>query len=238
MKEKIKKFIDYEFRNIPDSKEVQSAKLEAFQNLSDTYEAYIEQGMESNEAYIQAINNLGDFTQSFKETEIKTHHENPQWQQTLFVIGLVSSIFSVPIILLSTIIGSLILLNGMTTFFVSAYFYIKKAKYILEHEKDVDGHNQMLKNAYGFYHKNRLPWLFSSSYLLASAITSLSSSLLITIVFHDPLQITDFDIILFTLFTTIFLFVVIFIVMLIVLSFINHKIKKAYIQMTGDHVSH
>ena len=69
MKKKIESYIAYEFRNIEKTDEVLEAMEEAYANLSDLYDDLIAKGKDQEEAYIESIKRLGEFSKEFTKKE-------------------------------------------------------------------------------------------------------------------------------------------------------------------------
>jgi hypothetical protein len=172
MKKKIKSYINYEFRDVPDTKEVQEAKDEAFANLCDLYDDLISKGKTEEEAYIGAIKNLGEFSKNFK-SEIKEEYvSDPKWADALLVISVVTAIFSLPLLVFHFLFGTILLVASALSFAVSAYFMNQKAVYVLNEKKDLELHNHLLTKVFRFARRNRIFWILSVSYVVTIILST------------------------------------------------------------------
>lgn len=238
MKEKIRNYIVYQFRNIEKTKEVEEAMEEAYLNLVELFDSFVQKNFSEEQAYIKSVEQLGDFSSHFSENkQMEKQTIRPEWSESSLVGGLVASAFSVPVMFISLIWGAVFLFLGMLSFFVPAYFYYKNAKYVLETKKDVDYHNQTLKKIFTFYHYHSYAWIVAVSLLISNAIASVVSSGLLFLVLatsEQSITFTEIDQFLMNIMIGALLFLVIFVIVFFIAKHINKKIIASYEAQTGD----
>lgn len=69
MNSKIKNYVDVLFKGIPNTKKAQELKEEILSNLNDHFEAHIAEGKSENQAYTDALGDLGDIDELLKSLE-------------------------------------------------------------------------------------------------------------------------------------------------------------------------
>ncbi|MCQ2592645.1 MAG: permease prefix domain 1-containing protein [Treponema sp.] len=69
MNSKIKNYVDVLFKDIPNTKKAMELKEEILSTLNDHFEAHIAEGKSENQAYTEALANLGDIDSLLKELE-------------------------------------------------------------------------------------------------------------------------------------------------------------------------
>lgn len=238
MKEKIRNYIEYQFRNIEKTKEVEEAMEEAYLNLIELFDSFVQKNFSEEQAYIKSVEQLGDFSSHFGENkQVERQTIRPEWSESSLVGGLVASAFSVPVMFISLIWGAVFLFLGMLSFFVPAYFYYKNAKYVLETKKDVEYHNQTLKKIFTFYHYHSYAWIVSISMLITSALASIVSSGILFLVLatsEQSIAFTEIDQFLMNIMVSALLFFIIFVIVFFIAKHINKKIIDLYEKQTGD----
>lgn len=238
MKEKIRDYILYQFRNIEKTKEVEEAIEEAYLNLVELYESFLEKQCTEEQAYIKSVEQLGDFSSHFQDVKHSQRQTiRPEWSESSLVGGLVASAFSVPMMFINLIWGALFLFIGLVTYFVPAYFYYKHARFVLETKKDVEYHNMTLKKIFTFYHYHSYAWIVSVSMLITSALASIVSSGLLFLVLatsEQTIAFTEIDQFLMNIMINALLFFIIFVIIFFITKHINKKIIAFYENLTGD----
>ncbi len=66
MNSKIKNYVDVLFNDIPKTKKAMELKQEILSNMQDHYDAHIQEGLSENQAYTQAISDIGDIDELLK----------------------------------------------------------------------------------------------------------------------------------------------------------------------------
>lgn len=69
MNSKIKNYVDVLFRDIPNTKKAQELKEEILSTLNDHFEEHIAEGKSENQAYTEALGDLGDIDELLKDLE-------------------------------------------------------------------------------------------------------------------------------------------------------------------------
>ncbi|HHU80737.1 MAG TPA: hypothetical protein GXZ35_05325 [Acholeplasmataceae bacterium] len=238
MKKKIESYIAYEFRNIEKTDEVLEAMEEAYANLSDLYEDLIAKGKDQEEAYIETIKRLGEFSKEFTKKEKVEYAVKPKWADTLLVISVVFGIASLPVLFLNLLIGSLLLMVSAGCFSVSAYFLYENANFALVEKKDLYYHNHTLEKIYKFVRLNKNFWMISISLIIALVFNKLIIELF-SWVFY--IATPEFDVDLLIDFETrakplfaLLLFIIILPICLIVGQKQYNKALRKYVDLTGN----
>lgn len=238
MKKKIESYIAYEFRNIEKTDEVLEAMEEAYANLSDLYDDLIAKGKDQEEAYIESIKRLGEFSKEFTKKEKVEYAVKPKWADTLLVISVVFGIASLPVLFLNLLIGSLLLMVSAGCFSVSAYFLYENANFALVEKKDLYYHNHTLEKIYKFVRLNKNFWMISISLIIALVFNKLIIELF-SWVFY--IATPEFDVDLLIDFETrakplfaLLLFIIILPICLIVGQKQYNKALRKYVDLTGN----
>ncbi len=238
MKKKIESYIAYEFRNIEKTDEVLEAMEEAYANLSDLYDDLIAKGKDQEEAYIETIKRLGEFSKEFTKKEKVEYAVKPKWADTLLVISVVFGIASLPVLFLNLLIGSLLLMVSAGCFSVSAYFLYENANFALVEKKDLYYHNHTLEKIYKFVRLNKNFWMISISLIIALVFSKLIIELF-SWVFY--IATPEFDVDLLIDFETrakplfaLLLFIIILPICLIVGQKQYNKALRKYVDLTGN----
>ncbi len=238
MKKKIESYIAYEFRNIEKTDEVLEAMEEAYANLSDFYDDLIAKGKDQEEAYIESIKRLGEFSKEFTKKEKVEYAVKPKWADTLLVISVVFGIASLPVLFLNLLIGSLLLMVSAGCFSVSAYFLYENANFALVEKKDLYYHNHTLEKIYKFVRLNKNFWMISISLIIALVFNKLIIELF-SWVFY--IATPEFDVDLLIDFETrakplfaLLLFIIILPICLIVGQKQYNKALRKYVDLTGN----
>jgi len=238
MKKKIESYIAYEFRNIEKTDEVLEAMEEAYANLSDLYDDLIAKGKDQEEAYIETIKRLGEFSKEFTKKEKVEYAVKPKWADTLLVISVVFGIASLPVLFLNLLIGSLLLMVSAGCFSVSAYFLYENANFALVEKKDLYYHNHTLEKIYKFVRLNKNFWMISISLIIALVFNKLIIELF-SWVFY--IATPEFDVDLLIDFETrakplfaLLLFIIILPICLIVGQKQYNKALRKYVDLTGN----
>lgn len=238
MKKKIESYIAYEFRNIEKTDEVLEAMEEAYANLSDLYDDLIAKGKDQEEAYIETIKRLGEFSKEFTKKEKVEYAVKPKWADTLLVISVVFGIASLPALFLNLLIGSLLLMVSAGCFSVSAYFLYENANFALVEKKDLYYHNHTLEKIYKFVRLNKNFWMISISLIIALVFNKLIIELF-SWVFY--IATPEFDVDLLIDFETrakplfaLLLFIIILPICLIVGQKQYNKALRKYVDLTGN----
>jgi hypothetical protein len=238
MKKKIESYIAYEFRNIEKTDEVLEAMEEAYANLSDLYDDLIAKGKDQEEAYIESIKRLGEFSKEFTKKEKVEYAVKPKWADTLLVISVVFGIASLPVLFLNLLIGSLLLMVSAGCFSVSAYFLYENANFALVEKKDLYYHNHTLEKIYKFVRLNKNFWMISISLIIALVFNKLIIELFswvfyITTAEFDVDLLIDFETRAKPLFALL-LFIIILPICLIVGQKQYNKALRKYVDLTGN----
>lgn len=238
MKKKIESYIAYEFRNIEKTDEVLEAMEEAYDNLSDLYDDLIAKGKDQEEAYIETIKRLGEFSKEFTKKEKVEYAVKPKWADTLLVISVVFGIASLPVLFLNLLIGSLLLMVSAGCFSVSAYFLYENANFALVEKKDLYYHNHTLEKIYKFVRLNKNFWMISISLIIALVFNKLIIELFswvfyITTPEFDVDLLIDFETRAKPLFALL-LFIIILPICLIVGQKQYNKALRKYVDLTGN----
>lgn len=69
MNTKIKNYVDVLFKDIPSTKKAQELKEEILSTLNDHFEEHIAEGKSENQAYTEALGDLGDIDELLKDLE-------------------------------------------------------------------------------------------------------------------------------------------------------------------------
>lgn len=104
MNSKIKNYVDVLFKDIPNTKKAQELKEEILSNLNDHFEEHLSQGKSENQAYTEALGDLGDIDELLKDLEPeeklkekidnyrRTRAKNTSIAVTLYILSVVSVI--------------------------------------------------------------------------------------------------------------------------------------------------
>lgn len=233
MKKKIKDYVNYEFRNVSKTKEVEDTIEEVTSNLFDMYDDLISKGYSEEEAYIKTVKNLGSFQNEFISLKKEEKYViKPKWFDLLLVLSVITAVFALIIPFLDLIIGAIILLFSATFFGLSAYFMYESASFALNEKKDVTYHNYTLTKVLKFARINKFFWLIASTYIVSMTIARILVQLLtlnaLTSAIEDPEQI-------FIIFKiSVLVFIVIFIANFILFYVLYNKAYKKYYELTGE----
>jgi hypothetical protein len=238
MKKKIESYIAYEFRNIEKTDEVLEAMEEAYANLSDLYDDLIAKGKDQEEAYIETIKRLGEFSKEFTKKEKVEYAVKPKWADTLLVISVVFGIASLPVLFLNLLIGSLLLMVSAGCFSVSAYFLYENANFALVEKKDLYYHNHTLEKIYKFVRLNKNFWMISISLIIALVFNKLIIELFSWVFYiatpqFDVDLLIDFETRAKPLFALL-LFIIILPICLIIGQKQYNKALRKYVDLTGN----
>src|SRR5690554_6936637 len=143
MKEKIRQYVNYQFR-FDKREEIEEIKEEITANLIDRYNEYLDSGKSTEQAYIEAIKSMGDFSDN-PENDISSEYSiKPSIPDILLLCSTILSIFGLLIILFSNVTGTIVTVISIVLFSGSAYYLYSYSQYIRKEEMNIEKHNLLL----------------------------------------------------------------------------------------------
>lgn len=227
MEDKIRKYVDYQFRfdkreNLDDLKE------EIVANLLDRYHEYLRNGKDPQEAYIEAIKSMGDFTEDHSNEIPSEYSFKPTIPDILLMCSTIMSIFGLIIFFLSNIIGTIITAISIITYSCSAYYLYSYSQYVRKEEMDIEKHNLLLSKIFKYLKTNFIFWVINLSFIFTSLIMGLISS--IVLIDPEAALFTDVG-------TFILVYMILYCIFLTILIIIFYKIYQRlmnyYYLLTG-----
>lgn len=225
MKNKINSYVSYVFNtnNIKDEEMFD----EITANLNDRYNSYIEEGIDSETAYIKTINTLGDF--NLNKLEIKeTYNYRANWANISLWVSLGLSILGTIVLLLNTTMSILFVGLSISLYIASAYYLYHSSQYSLKVLKDVEKHNELLKGIFKNLKTNFIFWNINISFWITSILGNLVFLLMSYGLINNTLDVE------MLMWTYGIIFVVIFIIVLLIFNNIYIIIEKKYFELTQE----
>ncbi len=143
MHDKIRQYVNYQFR-FDERNDIEELKEEIIANLIDRYEEYRQKGLTEEEAYIEAIKSMGDFSQHEYNKISEEYSIKPQIPDILLMCGAILSIFGMILTLFNGIVGTIITAISILLFSGSAYYLYSYSQYIRKQHMDIEKHNLLL----------------------------------------------------------------------------------------------
>lgn len=226
MEKKIKEYVNYQFR-FDNREDIEDLKAEIIANLIDRYYEFLEKLNNPEQAYIEAIKQMGDFTDGEGIQIPEDFSIKPSIPDILLLAGAILSIFGLILVLYHAVVGTIITAISILLFSGSAYYLYSYSQYVLKNYMDIEKHNILLKKIFKNMKTCFVFWAISLSLILAKLISA--SILSLTIggsIDHNTIYI------LFIL--SFFVFILSLIILLIIFYFIYQRLINHYYYLTGD----
>lgn len=167
MEEKIRQYVNYRFRfdRRPD---VDELKEEIIANLIDRYHEKLNEGKMEEEAYREAIQSMGNF--SDQDHVPYEYSFKPSLFDLFQVIAVITSVFSVIATLLSITFGTTLVLISMLFFGMAAYYFYSYSQYVRKEELDIPKHHLLLRKIFRDIKTNFVFWAISLSIIFTHII--------------------------------------------------------------------
>lgn len=227
MEEKIKNYVNYQFR-FDNRDGIENLKEEIIANLIDRYHENIKVGKNPEEAYVEAIKSMGDFSENKINDIPEEFSVKPSIPDILLMSGAILSVFGLIITLFSAICGAIITAISIILFSGSAYYLYSYSQYVRKQYMDIEKHNMLLKKIFKYMKTSFVFWAISLSWIMASLVMSFITRLILI----DPTFINFENLGVYLLVYAI-LFVVSLIIFLLIFRNIYNRIMNNYYFLTG-----
>lgn len=228
MHDKIRQYVNYQFR-FDERNDIEELKEEIIANLIDRYEEYRQKGLTEEEAYIEAIKSMGDFSQHEYNKISEEYSIKPQIPDILLMCGAILSIFGMILTLFNGIVGTIITAISILLFSGSAYYLYSYSQYIRKQYMDIEKHNLLLTKIFKYMKTSFVFWAISLSLIMTSLVITIITSIILI----DSMNLSIDDV-----GSIITIIVILFIGVLAIFSFIFYKIYQRlmnhYYLLTGN----
>ena len=226
MEKKIKDYVNYQFR-FDNREDIEDLKAEIIANLIDRYYELLEKLNNPEQAYIEAIKQMGDFTNGEGIKISEDFSIKPSIPDILLLAGAILSIFGLILVLYHAVVGTIITAISILLFSGSAYYLYSYSQYVLKNYMDIDKHNILLKKIFKNMKTCFVFWAISLSLILAKLISASILSLTIS-------GSIDYNTIYNLFIFSFFVFILSLIILLIIFYFIYQRLINHYYYLTGD----
>lgn len=228
MEDKIREYVNYQFR-FDNREDIEEMKEEIIANLIDRYHEYLKEGKSKQEAYIEAIKQMGNFA-NVEEDIDNEFSLKPSIADVSLVVAMILSVFGLLLLFMNFLAGAITTVISIVCFSSASYYMYANSQYIRKNYMDIEKHNIILKKIFKNVKTCFIFWAISLSIILTYIIISILVQLsLINIIddfnYESIGSIIEVVIILFILILTVF-----------IVLFINlyHRIMKKYYYLTGE----
>ncbi len=171
METKIRQYVNYQFR-FDNRSDIEELKEEIIGNLTDRYHEYLNNGKSPEDAYIEAIKSLGDFSDK-RYNEIPDEYSfKPSVPDILLLSGAILSVFGLLFTFFSNVIGAIVTAISIILFSGAAYYLYSYSQYVRKQFMDIEKHNLLLTKIFKYMKTCFAFWALSLSFILASLIIS------------------------------------------------------------------
>ncbi len=245
MENKIKQYVNYQFR-FDKRDDIEDLKQEIIANLTDRYHEYLDEGKKPDDAYIEAIKSMGDFSDS-KFNEIpEVYSIKPSIPDILLMSGAILSIFGLLITLFTVVTGTIITAISILLFSGAAYYLYSYSQYVRKEYMDIKKHNMLLQKIFKYMKTSFIFWAISLSFTMVNLLMNIiryfilldQSSSLIDYDF-DLINLEENIINVFDSFTSyiivyIILYITILVIFLLIFISIYYRLMNQYYFLTGN----
>jgi len=228
MHDKIRQYVNYQFR-FDERSDIEELKEEIIANLIDRYEEYRQKGLSEEEAYIEAIKSMGDFSQHEYNKISDEYSIKPQIPDILLMCGAILSIFGMILTLYNGVAGTIITAISILLFSGSAYYLYSYSQYIRKQYMDIDKHNLLLTKIFKYMKTSFIFWAISLSLIMTRLVISIITGLILL----DPTIISVDDIGAFIT-IIVLLFIGTLSIFLYVFNKIYQRLMNHYYLLTGN----
>lgn len=234
MNKKIKTYVDHYFR-FDKREDLEQLKEEIIGNLSERYEALIEEGMDEQKAYIEVVKTMGDFqTPSYNEVP-ETYKKLPSLPDYLLPISVILAVFATILLLMSAVVGGVMTSLSIICYATGGYYLYAKAMHVKSEEMDIELHKSYLQRIFKYMKTSFVFWSLNISYLIAVIIQAISQWILVIM---NADTNPDFEYIqgVFQMFVVLSVvsFIIAFVVLLIVFRNLYQRLMRKYYVLTGE----
>lgn len=228
METKIKQYVDYQFR-FDNREDIDDLKAEITANLIDRYYEYLNSGKSPNEAYVEAIKSIGDFSENPLNEVANEYSIKPSIPDILLLSSTILSIFGLLIFFFSGVVGTIITVISIVLYSASSYYLYSYSQYVRKEDKDIEKHHLLLTKIFKYLKTNFIFWAVNLSFILAS----------LTLRLINTMTVLDPKVVLFSgLKEIIIVYICLYIIFLIIfLLFFRHIYKRLinhYYLLTGN----
>lgn len=158
MEEKIRQYVNYRFRfdRRPD---VEELKEEIIANLIDRYYEKLNAGKTEEEAYVESIPSMGNFSEY--DNVPYEYSFKPSFSDIFLVCSVMTSIFSSLLTFVSSALGILVLMLSMLFFGSAARYLYAYSQYVRKEELDIPKHNLLITKIFKYVKTNFIFWAIS-----------------------------------------------------------------------------
>ncbi|HHU56311.1 MAG TPA: hypothetical protein GXZ48_06470 [Acholeplasmataceae bacterium] len=224
MEQKIKDYVDYHFR-FDTRDDIEELKAEIIANLIDRYHDNLKSGKDKEEAYIDAIKQMGDFnTEEANEYKIK-----PSIADVSLLIASILSVFGLLIMFVNMLVGSLITVISIGAFSGASYYLYSNSQYYKQNYMDIETHHLLLSKIYKWMKTCFTFWTISISILISSIIVNILSDLALIDIINEP-SLGNIEELIILL---IVIFIIVFIVVALIFIKLYQILMNKYYYLTG-----
>lgn len=170
MEEKIRKYVEYHFRN-KKGKDKESLIEEVTNNLLERYEELKEAYGDEDRAYRETIARMGDFTDEEREFN-PVFTETPRLYDVGLLVGVVLSVFGLVAIFLYSSLAFILTVISIVLFVASAYYTYHQAQYEKTVNGDIDRFHLYLDKSFSYLKTAFIFWGITFTILLGQMIAA------------------------------------------------------------------
>jgi hypothetical protein len=229
MKDKIRKYVEYQFR-FQNDQETKELIEEIVANLCDRYDALYQSYLDEDKAYLEAIKQMGEFKMNHEKGEaIK-----PSIMDMFLVVSIILAIFGLIIIFFHLLTGIIITALSIILYAIASNHLYQLANYAKIKEMDIEKHHMLLSKIYKFMKTNFIFWAISLTLIIATIPSKIIMGLSVYYTFGS-LDPSDFESIVQTAVISSFVvFILSAVVISLILSNVYRKLQEKYIYLVGE----
>ncbi len=218
---KIREYVNFKLRN-DYSSDVEEKKEEIISNIIERYDALYEKTQDESYSYIEAIKNIGEFSEEKEENQYK-----PQFAEMLLVSATVLSVISLIATFLNGVAGIIVIGVSMSLYAVGAMYLYQYSKFVQSEEYDITKYHAFIDKSFSYAMTNFTFWAISLSLIFSRIIYGFLISLLVLTVTGDP------EAVLSILLISVIAFLIALTIVGAVFIGLYRKLMKKYTDLTG-----
>lgn len=234
MRTKIQEYVHHYFR-FDTRDDLEALKQEIIANLTDRFDALVEEGFDEKAAYIEAIKSMGDFNQK-KVNEIPLDYQNvPEWPEYTLPASAILGIFSVAFMFINGAIGAIGTAISIILYATGSYYLYTKSMHVKSNELDIELYTSYLRKIFKYMKTTFLFWSINIAFLVAIIVQSISGFIVGMMQLDSYARPEDLINVVRTFFVVaIVSFIVTFVIMLIISTKIYQRLMHKYYLLTGE----
>jgi len=128
MEDKIREYVNYQFR-FDNREDIEEMKEEIIANLIDRYHEYLKEGKSKQEAYIEAIKQMGNFA-NVEEDIDNEFSLKPSIADVSLVVAMILSVFGLLLLFMNFLAGAITTVISIVCFSSASYYMYANSQYI------------------------------------------------------------------------------------------------------------